>query len=349
MTACVLLLLASAAHAAPRLVIEDNDFWGPGGSNIQSILPLVAAPDIEILGFTVVTGDGWVREETQALLRVLELGGLQRIPVAPGAVMPLVQTPARMALWERSFGKIPWKGAWNPASMGPAFHPDDPSLVPPMPMGPPETKPADERAAEFLVRQVRAHPHEVTILAAGPLTNLALAQRLDPQFAALARELVFMGGLIDTNMSQVTGDANFNTDFNILFDPEAAHIVLTAPWPRIVVVGNVSNDTLMTREIAERFDAAGGLMARFMAMHPDVGLPLWDELAAAIVADPSLVTGSAEAWMDADIDHGVDYGHVHVWTDALRPHLGEARVSIVTAVDRARFVDGLVAAAARAR
>jgi inosine-uridine nucleoside N-ribohydrolase len=135
----------------------------------------------------------------------------------------------------------------------------------------------------------------------------------------------------------------------MLFDPEAAHIVLTAPWPRIVVVGNVSNDTLMTREIADRFNAAGGLMARFMAMHPDVGLPLWDELAAAIVADPSLVTGSAEAWMDADIDHGVDYGHVHVWTDALRPHLGEARVSIVTAVDRARFVEQLVAAAARAR
>ena len=336
------LLLLAAAAPAPKLVVEDNDFLGPGGSNIQSILPLVANPDVEVLGFTVVVGDGWVEEETQALLRTLELGRVAHIPVVRGAVMPLVQTPARMALWERSYGKIPWKGAWNEGS---GFHPGDPSLVPPMPMGPPSAKPSDERAADFLVRQVRAHPHEVTILAAGPLTDLALAQRLDPEFASLARELVFMGGLIDTNMSQVTGDANFNTDFNILFDPEAAHIVLTAPWARVTVVGNVSNETLMTRELADRFLATGGLMARFMALHPDVGLPLWDELAAAIVADPSLVTGSVEAWMDADVSHGVDYGHVHVWTDALRPHLGETKVSIVTAIDRDRFLEQLVAAA----
>jgi inosine-uridine nucleoside N-ribohydrolase len=231
--------------------------------------------------------------------------------------------------------------------MGPAFHPDDPALVPPMPMGPPTAQASAERAADFLVRQVRAHPHEVTILAAGPLTNLALAQRIDPEFASLARELVFMGGLIDTNMSQVTGDANFNTDFNILFDPEAAHIVLTSPWAKITVVGNVSNDTLMTKEIAGRFMATGSLMAKFMALHPDTGLPLWDELAADVVADPGVVASSAEAWMDADTDHGVNYGHVHVWTDALRPHLGEQKVTIVTAIDQKRFVDGLVAAAGR--
>jgi inosine-uridine nucleoside N-ribohydrolase len=342
LAACVALLLTFAPASAQKLIIEDNDFYGPGGSNIQSILPLLAAPGVEVLGFTVVTGDGWLDEETAALLKALEVGGFEKIPVAKGALLPLVNTPARMALWEAQFGKIPWKGAWNGPDMGPGFHADDPFLVPDMPEGAPHATPADETAAAFLIRQVRAHPHEVTILAAGPMTNLALAQRLDPEFASLARELVFMGGLVDTNMMQVTGNADFASDFNMLFDPEAAHIVLTAPWPRITVVGNVSNDNLMTIELADRFAASGGALGAYLARHAVVGLALWDELAAAVAVDPSVVTGQVEAYMDVDFEIGMNYGRVHVWPEALRPHLDERLVRIVTSVDQARFVEALV-------
>ena len=340
--AAALLLLAVAPASAQQLIIEDNDFLGPGGSNIQSILPLVATPGVQVLGFTVVTGDGWLDEETQALLRALEVGGFAQVPVAKGALLPLVNTSARMALWEAQFGKIPWKGAWNGPDMGAGFHPDDPALVPDMPDGAPHAAAIDETAAAFLIRQVRAHPHEVTILAAGPMTNLALAQRLDPEFASLARELVFMGGLIDTNMMQVTGNADFASDFNMLFDPEAAHIVLTAPWPRVTVVGNVSNDALMTQELAGRFAATGGALGGYLARHAVVGLALWDELAAAVAVDPSLVTGQVEAYMDVDVGAGMNYGRVHVWPEQLRPHLDERRVRIVTSVDQARFVEALV-------
>jgi inosine-uridine nucleoside N-ribohydrolase len=335
-------LLTLAPASAQKLIIEDNDFYGPGGSNIQSILPLVATPGVQALGFTVVTGDGWLDEEAAALLKALEVGGFERIPVAKGALLPLVNTSARMALWEAQFGKIPWKGAWNGPDMGPGFHPDDPFLIPDMAEGAPRTPPVDETAAAFLIRQVRAHPHEITILAAGPMTNLALAQRLDPEFASLARELVFMGGLVDTNMMQVTGNADFASDFNMLFDPEAAHITLTAPWPRITVVGNVSNDNLMTKELADRFAASGSALGAYLARHAVVGLALWDELAAAIAVDPSLVTGQVEAYMDVDVETGMNYGRVHVWPEALRPHLDERLVRIVTAVDQARFVDSLV-------
>ena len=343
--ALVGLLLISSVARAEQLVIADNDYDGPAG--IQSVLPLLAKPGVTVLGLTVVTGDGWRDEETAALLRALEVGGLTSIPVLNGAIYPLVNTPERMAAWEARYGKIAWKGAWNGPEMGGSFHPGEPFLIPPMPEGAPEAKPADEGAVAFLIRQVHAHPHEVTILAAGPMTNLALAQRIDPQFALLARELVFMGGLIDTNMAQITANANFASDFNMLFDPEAAHIVLTAPWARITVVGNVSNDTMMTREIAEHFAASGGALGRFLARHALLGLPLWDELAAAVVADPTLVTEEVEAFMDIDFGEDMNYGRVHVWPEALRPRLGEQKVHIVTAIDQTKFVNGLVRDAAR--
>ena len=107
---------------------------------------------------------------------------------------------------------------------------------PPLDEGAPTLKASTERAADFLIRIVHAHPHQVTIVAAGPLTNLALAVRLDATFATDAKQLVFMGALIDTNMEAITGNADFASDFNMIFDPEAAHIVLTAPWPRITAV-----------------------------------------------------------------------------------------------------------------
>ena len=103
-----------------------------------------------------------------------------------------------------------------------------------MPEGKPTTKPLDEDAAHFLVRMVRKYPHEITIYAGGPMTNLALAIAIDPEFPALAKELVFMGGSLNPG----TDDPEFaNTprhEFNLWFDPEAAHIVLRAPWKKIV-------------------------------------------------------------------------------------------------------------------
>lgn len=326
----------AAPADAPRLVVMDNDFAGPGGPDIQPLLFLLASPSIRLLGCTVVTGDGWVREETAHLLRFLEIAHADAVPVASGAEMPLLDTRARMKLREKLYGRIPWKGAWNDPGVEGA-HPDAPELVRPWAEGLPHRRPLDEDAAHFLIRTVHAHPHRVTILAAGPLTNLALAIRLDPTFAATAGELVFMGGLLDTNLLQVTGNADFNSDFNFLFDPEAAHIVLTAPWARITGVGRVSNGVLMTPELQRRLAAAGTPAAAYLARHALTGLPLWDEMAAAIVADPTLVGATVTAPMDVDIADGPDEGRAHVWPADLAPGLGERPVRIVQSVDTARM------------
>src|SRR4051812_44235116 len=111
--ACVITLLAAAAGAEQKLIIADNDFLGPGGSDMQSLLPLLGNRDVTVLGFTVVTGNGWCAEETAYLLRFLEIAKLTRLPVVPGAVFPLVNSQTRMAAWEKMYGTIPWKGAWN--------------------------------------------------------------------------------------------------------------------------------------------------------------------------------------------------------------------------------------------
>ena len=331
--------------AAPRLFIEDNDFLGPGGSDIQSILPLIARPDIRILGFTVASGDGWCDEEAAYLLRFLEIAKRTDLPVYKGAVFPLINTPARMKAWERLYGTIPWKGAWNDF-VKPDYvpHVDKPYLIPDNPGGNPTTKPAAGSAVAFLIEQVHRYPHQITILEAGPMTNLALAIRIDPEFPSLAKELVFMGGLLGGNLQQVTIDADNFSDFNFIFDPEAAHIVLTAAWPKIISLGSVTNQTKMTPALAARMLQVKTPVTIYLAKYAS-HLPLWDEMAAAVAADPSLVTQQVDALMDVDTEYGMHYGQAHVWPPATAPHQGERLVSIVQAVDLDRFYATFIKAA----
>jgi inosine-uridine nucleoside N-ribohydrolase len=332
---------ATASAAAPQCVVYDNDFYGPAATDI---LPLIGDPDVTVLGFTVVTGDGWRDEETNYLLRFLEIAGRPDIPVVNGAVYPLVNSYERTKAWEQAYGEIPWKGAWNEPAKGFNYHPTDPSLIPPNPAGTPTITATPGLAATFLIEQVRRHPHQVTVIAAGPMTNIALAIRLDPDFARLAKQLVFMGAIIDVNLPQVTGDTDFNTDFNFIFDPEAAHIALTAPWAKIVAVGNVSNDITMDQALADQIHAKKTPVTDLIAQNVD-HLPLWDQLTTAIAVDPSLVTKAVDAYMDVDLSHGPYYGSARLWPETTRPHMGEQKVEFVTAIDSARFVKGFVKAA----
>ena len=345
-------LLATAAPAAAQdapegpktYVVMDNDFAGPGGTGMQAILPLFADPKVAVLGFTVVTGDGWENDEAARLLRFLEIAGRPDIPVVNGATYPLTRSVPEMRLWEQRYGKIPWKGAWG--GLGPIDKvPVQQPALPHLDEGLPTTSPAQGLAASFLIKQVHAHPHQVTVIAAGPLTDIALAIRMDPSFAADARQLVFMGGLLDTAMASVTGNADFASDFNLIFDPEAAHITLTAPWPKITAVGDVSNSVMMTHPLMDQIAAVKTPLTAYLAKYFNA-LPLWDEMAAAIALDPSLVTKSVDAYMDVDVSGGAAYGRAVVWPEALAPKdMGVRPVTIVQAIDTARFVAGFVKAA----
>ncbi|OUI96647.1 nucleoside hydrolase [Acetobacter indonesiensis] len=346
--ASVLALLSTPVSRAQAegaseqaLVIEDNDFLGPGGSDIQSVIPLLANPHIKVLGFTVSTGDDWENAESAHLRRFLEIAHKADIPVADGAVYPLINTVALMKLREQEFGRIPWKGAWGGLGSIDKAAETQP-VLPKLPEGAPKTAAASESAALFMIRMVHEHPHQVTIFEAGPMTNLALAIRLDPTFAATAKQLVFMGGLLDTNMLSITGNADFASDFNMIFDPEAAHITLTAPWANITVVGNISNDVMMTKDYMAKINQKPTAVTSYLSKYYSP-LPMWDEMAAAITADPSLIQQSVKAYMDIDISKGIHYGHAHVWPKDLAPRAMHVReVTIVQKIDADRFLTSFV-------
>jgi inosine-uridine nucleoside N-ribohydrolase len=343
--ATIFTLFAARGAQNAAYVIFDNDFYGPASTNLQAAALLLNS-DAKILGLTVVTGDGWRDEEVAHTLRLLEILGRTEVPVVPGAVFPLVSTKAKQQSWERSFGIIPWKGAWNDPKEGlfPDYKSHGPFEIPHLDEGEPKIKAANEIAANFLIRQVHQYPHEVTIVAAGPLTNLALAIRLDPEFASLAKELIFMGGLVGTGFSKATGNPDFASDFNLLFDPEAAEIVLTAEWPKITAVGDVTNDTMFTAELVKKIAQKKTPLTEYIAKYAETGVPLWDELTVGIFIDPTLVTKQTAVAMDVDLSHGPAYGTARIWSDAVAPHLGERKVNIVQSVDGNRFIDEFVSA-----
>src|SRR5260370_153455 len=186
----VALLLACPRGASQdkRKVIIDQDEAGPAGTDLHSTLLLIQSPQTEVLGITVVTGDMWLKEEVAHTLRMLELIGRTDIPVVPGAEYPLVRTKEETELWEQQYGRVGYLGAWTPT----IYHPAD--QVAKLTEGNTKANPAQEDAAHFLARAVRQFPNQVTIYAGGPVTNLALAISIDPEFPGLVKELVFMGG-----------------------------------------------------------------------------------------------------------------------------------------------------------
>jgi inosine-uridine nucleoside N-ribohydrolase len=344
---CAVLFGAPAMAAAdpPTLIYMDNDFLGPGESDIQSVIPLLHLHNAKLLGLGVVTGDAWMEEETQHLLRFLEIAGRADVPVLRGATMPLLRTQSEMAAWETQYGRLAWKGAWNAPEAGATYHPDDPDLVPPLPEGQPTLRASDEDAVHFLIRMVHEHPGQVTVITAGPLTNIALAIRLSPDLPRLAKELIFEGGYIDVSTAQVLQGADYATDFNVLFDPEAAHIVLTAPWKRITSVGHVAApDIMVTQDVIDRIGAAGTPVARYFKAYAKIGEPFWDEVAISVALDRTLITKEFEARMDVDVGRGADYGRARVWNAAWAPK-GLQPVHVVVTVDKARFIEAFVHAA----
>lgn len=340
----MLLFTALTCCAQKRLVLIDQDGGGPGGTDQMSMLALLQAPQVEVLGITLVTGDQWRDEETLHTLRMLELTGHANVPVAEGAAFPLVRGEEETLLAERLYGKAEWLGAWGAhlqtgASGATAMIPaHGPWEIPPLPEGRPSIKPIAEDAAHFLIRQVRAHPHQVTIYAAGPLTNIALAVSLDPGFAALTKGIVLMGGSVNPQTSDPEFAGDPRHEFNFWFDPEAAHMVLHAAWPSIVVTtADVSLHAPFTQAVRDDIAKANTPAARYIAKWSKPQSYMWDELAACSWIDPSLIRKETNLYMDVDLSRGPSYGDTLTWSAADKPETGVRLVHAQMDVDTAKF------------
>jgi len=211
-------------------------------------------------------------------------------------------------------------------------------------VGFPEPKAAasDETAALALLRLTRERPGELTLVALAPLTNLALAVRLDPAFPQRVRRLVVMGGA-------VTGHGNTGVvpaEFNIGFDPEAAHVVFEA-FPHFELVDweatlrHAFDDAEFAAWLArgdaraDFFDRIYGTARAYNARYERSGMIAADALAMAVAIDPSLVTRSEERHVAIELDGRLTRGATVVdWERRLgRP----ANARIVLEVDQARF------------
>ena len=304
------------------------------------MLLLIQSPQTEVLGITVVTGDAWLTAEVAHTLRMLEIIGRTDIPVMRGAEYPLVRRKDETELWQQRYGSITWLGAWTPRF----YHPPD--QLGEMPEGKPTTKVADEDAPHFLVRMARKYPGEITIYAGGPMTNIALAVAIDPEFPKLVKELVFMGASLDPE----TEDPEFvNTprhEFNLWFDPEAAHIMLRAPWKKIVCTTvDISVKTRLTKQLIERVKTSNSPAAQYFGNYSRLFGEynyLWDELAAVAWLDPTIITKKETRFMDIDLDRGAGYGNVLTWSEKDRPKIEVRPIEIQVDLDLEKFYNTFV-------
>src|ERR1700752_2072884 len=164
------LLLTAGLHAQKVKVIVDQDARGPATTDMQSILIFLQSDKFDVLGITTVSGDQWVKEETQHVLRLLEIANRTDVPVYQGATFPLLNSKEESERWEALYGKLEYKGCWTEhfaANRSTVFdqpyHP--PEVVPPMPEGEPHIQAAPGTAAEFIVRMVHKYPGEVVLWA----------------------------------------------------------------------------------------------------------------------------------------------------------------------------------------
>lgn len=312
-----LLTLALASVALSRKVFIDNDSF----TALNVLLPLLA--DIEIVGTSGSFGNPTIVDSLGTAADVLKNTSLTCIPLYEGPAAPLIRTEDTFNVWQSLYGEFVWKGAWDP-DYTETYTWDDFSYNKTLP------------AAMALVEAVKRYPGEVEVYAAGLMTTVAQAISLYPKLAEEAKALWIMGGYIDGQYAQATGGdlvADINTDFNLMLDPEASQIALTANWTDIYIGGNVTNYIYPTQEFLDRFIDRYTLETiqnntKFSSLSLFVGngnastitLPLWDEAVSGFMAFPELIesTTNVHVAVDTSFDSPF-YGNLRIWPSDLAP------------------------------
>jgi len=293
----IIFVVAGAnAFAQDRIpIIFDTDFVMPPWDDSMALMLALQSPEFEILGVTTVAGNESLERATSDVLRMLEIAGQPEIPVYVGADMPLVHEKSDFAV--RNYGK---------------WYSNEP---PPEPPGGFASKTAEnDSAVSFIVDTVMSRPGEVTLVAIGPLTNIAQAIRAEPAFASKVKQLVIMGGAI-ASLPDGAGNITPNAEFNFWVDPEAAYVTLRSEIPIELSPLNVSRKSALTKDWYEKMvevdtpltQLLKETLGRRFESEPDRLWYMYDQIAVASIIDPTLVT-SERLYVDVDINHGISYG-----------------------------------------
>ncbi|XP_073151332.1 uridine nucleosidase 1 [Henckelia pumila] len=214
-------------------IIIDTD---PGIDDSMAILMALQTPDLEILGLTTIFGNVSTADATRNALLLCEIAGCPDVPVAEGNPEPLKRGKPRIADFVHGSD-----GLGNIS----------------IPL--PKSKKSEKSASEFLVEEVSKYPGEVSILALGPLTNLALAVKRDSSFASKVKRVVILGGAFFA-----LGNVNPAAEANIYGDPEAADIVFTS-GANIDVVGiNITTQVKLTDADLDKLRQSKGKHAQLI-------------------------------------------------------------------------------------
>lgn len=339
--------MAISSRSAKRKVIYDQDNRGPLTVDTDGTLVMLQADTVDILGISTVTCDQWVKQETAYVLRLLELMDRTEIPVYMGAEYPLLNTKAEAQERYRMFGARRLEGFLG------AFGEDggEPDEVTPLPAPYNRFAKIKEQpgsAAEFFVRTVREHPHEVTFYCGGSLTNLALAIMLDPGIVPLTQEVVFMGG----------GIHHASSSINVYFDAEAAKMAFRAPWPKFTVVTtdlaemvHLEDDHKVDDIVAHGHFPISDLFREYV-QKPQRENPkrpsfrMSEGMMAAWIIDPTIFTDMADMYVDVVTDNNGHYGDTLWWDIDWRgkglqrqnnPSAKAGRVNVLKNLDKERF------------
>ena len=295
--------LARAQQPDPPKVIIDTDFntMGDDGQVAVMAAQLYSKGAIDLLGFTIASGNQWRDQEVSDCLKAMERLGIEhRVKVYVGSQYPLLHNYQSYLYEQLLFGPpIDYVGAYA------APQPDPNQLVPPPDGFATHTKPAREDAVDFIIRTIHRYPHEVSFLEIAPPTNLAMAIRKDPTIVPLIKQIITMAGQM-----YVGGNAYLdNAEFNWWFDPEATQIVLRAPIPHYIIPLDCTNTLPLTKEVylqitqhqpqtivTKLYQQA---YAPFFGSGPPPYVPyIYDTTAFAFLVDPSLATDVRDLWVD---------------------------------------------------
>jgi inosine-uridine nucleoside N-ribohydrolase len=270
-----------------KQILIDTD---PGIDDTLAILLALASPELELKGLSVVCGNCTVDQGVKNALGVLEMLG-SRIPVARGADRPLVQ-PVLIAPETHGGAGIGYARLPVPASSAIA-----------------------QRAAEFIIEQVLTAPGQISLVCIGPLTNLAVALRLEPSIVSAIPEVIIMGGAV-----RHPGNTTPQAEFNIFCDPHAAHIVFHSGLPITLVPLDVTYQAILTQQDVDRLLRIPSPVSRliadatrfYMEFHDQYqkieGCVINDPLALALTFMPDLVDLHS-LYVDVDISGGVSLGN----------------------------------------
>jgi inosine-uridine nucleoside N-ribohydrolase len=293
----------------------------PGQDDAIALLLALASPELDLLGVTTVAGNQTLDKTTVNALKVLELAGRTDVPVAAGAERPLVR---ELAVAADAHGQSGLDGPLLPPPRGQALH---------------------VHAVDFLAEQALGSEDPVTLLATGPLTNVALFLSSHPRAAARLGRIVLMGGSI------AEGNMTAAAEYNVWVDPEAAHRVFASGLDLTMVGLDVTNRAVLTPEHADRLRRLGRVAAVvaelldfyqgfYLAAYDFGGAPIHDAVAVAHLVRPGLVE-TVERHVAVELGFGLCRGRTVVDMRRLLVP-AEANAAVAVDIDATGFVDLLL-------